>query len=104
MTCVSERSGRASNAMWLIDQAPARIAAPVSASTMNRLRAEKEMIFSIIDEFSVISSQLSVRRLRSMDVCRRRLRRRLLFGGAVGRRRRHPGERGLEPRLRVDQE
>src|SRR5262245_61734610 len=48
MTCVSERSGSASRAMLLMDQTPARIAAPVRTSTTNRLRAEKAMIRSIM--------------------------------------------------------
>src|SRR5512144_325624 len=89
MTCVSERSGRASSAMWLIDQAPRKIAAPVRDRTMNRFRAENEMIFSIMGSLS-----------RSMDVHGGRLLPRR-FAGLRGR---HPRQGCLEPRLGVDQE
>src|SRR6202162_563642 len=102
MTCVSERSGRASSAMWLTDQAPAKIAAPVTASTMKRLRAEKEMIFSIMGQISVLV--LRLRALRRFGGRGRGLRRFSCGRRAAGRGRRHSGESSLEPRFRIDQE
>ena len=69
--------------MWLIDQMPAKIAAPVRVSTMNRLRAEKAMIRSIM-----MAPQCLVRQRR----------RRLVRGG------RDAGERRLQARLGVDEE
>src|SRR5689334_20584713 len=82
MTWVSERSGRASSAMWLMDQTPAKIAAPVSESTTNRFRAENAMMRSIM--------AASVPMFRS----------------CWGRRGSRPeaGERGLESRLGVHEE
>src|ERR1700693_331621 len=102
MTCVSERSGSASSAMWLTDQAPAKIAALVSASTMKRLRAEKEMILSIIVLLSVLV--LRLRASRRLGGRERRMRRLYCRGRAAGRRRRESGEGSLEPRFRIDQE
>src|SRR5512134_391509 len=82
MTCVSERSGKASRAMLLIDQTPAKIASPVRASTMNRFRAENAMIRSIM----------------AASVAMFRARRR------GGRTRREASEGRLEPRLGVHEE
>src|SRR5262245_39838032 len=86
MTCVSERSGNASSAMFEMDQMPAKIAALVRTRTMKRLRAENAMIRSIRAGY-VNGSGSRGRRSR-------------------GRWRRgdHSFERGLEPRLGVDQE
>src|SRR6266542_964669 len=92
--------------MWLTDQAPARIAAPISASTMKRLRAEKEMILSIIRQLSVLVRRRTGRRrlgflLRRSRRFRGRCLRRAMF---VTHRSAHAPESSLQPRLGVDQE
>src|SRR5512132_4432114 len=80
--------------MLLIDHPPRKIAAPVSARTMKRLRAEKEMIFSITGWLSAFGS---------VDV-RRRLRRFSCGSRASGRGRGHSAQGRLQPRLGIDQE
>src|SRR5262245_22027282 len=81
MTWVSERSGSASRPMCVRLQTPRKSAAPVSVKTMNRFRAEKSMMRSIIDAPSVL--------------VRRR--------GSLPGRRSHLGDRRFQARFGIDE-
>src|SRR5207244_2841863 len=83
MTCVSERSGRASTAMRLIDQRPANTSAAMIVSVMNLFVAQMRISFSI---------------MRSLPAHRR------LLAVLMGSPSVHLRERRFQPRLGIDEE
>src|SRR6266851_3597133 len=86
ITCVSDKSGRASSAMWLMLQIPPKTSPATMIKTIRRFVAEYRMSFSIIDGLLVLRARLRL----------------LVFLSAHPWHVPHPGDCRFEPRLGID--